>query len=197
VPLVSPFWRMISLQDASRLRSRVGDSSCASQGVICDRIKLAPECRATLAYRRLTWLTQPKSRRNRVAAATVWRIIGSCVEDSLSVQRSCIHALIPAANAKTTSPRNRNEASWSCSQRKETVPLRSRSVYSTFSSASDSLVSTSALLLRQYFPRGTDLSAFSQAQLDQVAVRLNQRPRKTLGFQTPASRLQQSVASTV
>jgi IS30 family transposase len=53
------------------------------------------------------------------------------------------------------------------------------------------------LLLRQYFPRGTDLSVHSQAQLDQVALRLNQRPRKTLGFQTPASRLQQSVASTV
>jgi transposase, IS30 family len=53
------------------------------------------------------------------------------------------------------------------------------------------------LLLRQYFPRGTDLSGYSQAQLDQVALRLNQRPRKTLGFQTPASRLQQSVASTV
>jgi IS30 family transposase len=53
------------------------------------------------------------------------------------------------------------------------------------------------LLLRQYFPKGTDLSAYSQAQLDQVALRLNQRPRKTLGFQTPASRLQESVASTV
>jgi IS30 family transposase len=53
------------------------------------------------------------------------------------------------------------------------------------------------LLLRQYFPRGTDLSGYTQAQLDQVALRLNQRPRKTLGFQTPASRLQQSVASTV
>jgi len=53
------------------------------------------------------------------------------------------------------------------------------------------------LLLRQYFPRGTDLSAYSQAQLDQVSLRLNQRPRKTLGFQTPASRLQASVASTV
>ena len=53
------------------------------------------------------------------------------------------------------------------------------------------------LLLRQYFPRGTDLSAFSQAQLDQVSLRLNQRPRKTLGFQTPASRLQASVALTV
>ena len=49
------------------------------------------------------------------------------------------------------------------------------------------------LLLRQYFPRGTDLSGYSQAQLDQVALRLNQRPRKTLGFQTPASRLQASV----
>src|SRR6202142_1307 len=42
-------------------------------------------------------------------------------------------------------------------------------------------------LLRQYFPRGTDLSGFSQAQLDQVSLRLNQRPRKTLGFETPAS----------
>jgi IS30 family transposase len=53
------------------------------------------------------------------------------------------------------------------------------------------------LLLRQYFPRGTDLSAYSQAQLDQVLLRLNQRPRKTLRFQTPASKLQQSVASAV
>jgi IS30 family transposase len=52
-------------------------------------------------------------------------------------------------------------------------------------------------LLRQYFPRGTDLSTYSQAQLDHVSLRLNQRPRKTLGFQTPASKLQASVASTV
>jgi IS30 family transposase len=53
------------------------------------------------------------------------------------------------------------------------------------------------LLLRQYFPRGTDLSALSQEQLDQVELLLNQRPRKTLGFQTPASKLQASVASTI
>jgi len=53
------------------------------------------------------------------------------------------------------------------------------------------------LLLRQYFPRGTDLSPFSQAQLDHVSLRLNQRPRKTLGFQTLASKLHASVASTV
>jgi IS30 family transposase len=53
------------------------------------------------------------------------------------------------------------------------------------------------LLLRQYFPRGTDLSGYSQAQLNQVALRLNQRPRKTLGFETPASKLHASVASTV
>ena len=53
------------------------------------------------------------------------------------------------------------------------------------------------LLLRQYFPRGTNLSVYSQAQLDRVALRLNQRARQTLGFQTPASKLQASVASTV
>ena len=53
------------------------------------------------------------------------------------------------------------------------------------------------LLLRQYFPLGTDLSVHPQAQLDQVALRLNQRPRKTVGFETPASKLQASVASTI
>jgi IS30 family transposase len=51
-------------------------------------------------------------------------------------------------------------------------------------------------LLRQYFPKKTDLSGYSQADLNKVALRLNQRPRKTLGFETPASKLQASVAST-
>src|SRR6516165_2144079 len=50
-------------------------------------------------------------------------------------------------------------------------------------------------LLRQYFPRGTDLSGYTQSQLDKVALRLNQRPRKTLGFQTPADKLHACVAS--
>ena len=45
-------------------------------------------------------------------------------------------------------------------------------------------------LLRQYFPKGTDLSVYSQAYLNRIALRLNQRPRKTLGFETPADRLQ-------
>ena len=53
------------------------------------------------------------------------------------------------------------------------------------------------LLLRQYFPRGTDLSGYSQEQLDQVSLLLNQRPRKTLGFHTPTDKLQASVASTI
>jgi IS30 family transposase len=44
-------------------------------------------------------------------------------------------------------------------------------------------------LLRQYFPKGTDLSSFSQAYLNRIALRLNQRPRKTLGFETPADKL--------
>jgi IS30 family transposase len=51
-------------------------------------------------------------------------------------------------------------------------------------------------LLRQYSPKRTDLSVSAQSELDKVALRLNQRPRKTLGFQTPASRLQASVAPT-
>jgi len=44
-------------------------------------------------------------------------------------------------------------------------------------------------LLRQYFPKKTRLSGYSQAYLDKIALRLNTRPRKTLGFQTPAQRL--------
>lgn len=51
-------------------------------------------------------------------------------------------------------------------------------------------------LLRQYLPKTADLSSFSQSQLDEIAQRLNQRPRKTLGFETPADKLQASVAST-
>lgn len=51
-------------------------------------------------------------------------------------------------------------------------------------------------LLRQYFPKGTDLSGYSQSDLNKVALRLNQRPRKTLGFYAPADRLQGSVAMT-
>jgi len=51
-------------------------------------------------------------------------------------------------------------------------------------------------LLRQYFPKGTDLSVHSQAALDQVALQMNQRPRKTLGFATPADKLNASVALT-
>ena len=51
-------------------------------------------------------------------------------------------------------------------------------------------------LLRQYLPKNADLSSFSQSELDAIALRLNQRPRQTLGFQTPAAKLQSSVAST-
>ena len=51
-------------------------------------------------------------------------------------------------------------------------------------------------LLRQYFPKGNDLSGYSQAKLNAVARKLNDRPRKTLNYETPTERFSQSVAST-
>lgn len=51
-------------------------------------------------------------------------------------------------------------------------------------------------LLLQYFPKGTDISGYSQPVLNKIALRLNQRPRKTLEFHTSADTLEASIAFT-
>ena len=50
-------------------------------------------------------------------------------------------------------------------------------------------------LLRQYFPKGTNLAAHSREHLDAVAAQLNARPRKTLGWKTPAQALDEVLAA--
>jgi IS30 family transposase len=49
-------------------------------------------------------------------------------------------------------------------------------------------------LLRQYLPKGIDISGYSQAKLNAVARQSNERPRKTLGYPTPAAMFSQTVA---
>ncbi len=54
---------------------------------------------------------------------------------------------------------------------------------------------TPTWLLRQYFPKGKSLDGVTQERLDEVAAKLNRRPRKTLGFQTPAAKLAEPIVS--
>lgn len=76
-------------------------------------------------------------------------------------------------------------------------PLGSMSVSAIRSHhASAESVKNTNRLLRQYFPRGIDMSTYSQAGLSAVARQLNERSRKTLQYQTPAKKFGHSVATT-
>ena len=57
-------------------------------------------------------------------------------------------------------------------------------------------VTKTPIVNRQYFPKGIDISGFSQAELSAVARQLNERPRKTLQYQTPAEKFEACVAVT-
>jgi IS30 family transposase len=50
-------------------------------------------------------------------------------------------------------------------------------------------------LIRQYLPKGTDLSGYTQQQLNEIAASLNEWPRQTLGFRTPAEKLNEFLAA--
>ena len=77
----------------------------------------------------------------------------------------------------------------SCCHRREGVLLRSASTVAAW------LQRKHQRLTGQYFPKGMDLSDISQSKLNAIARRLNERPRETLSFETPAERFAQCVAS--
>ena len=78
----------------------------------------------------------------------------------------------------------------------KTIKPAGFNVHAEYSHAIDERMRGFLRALFTYFPKNTNLTDYSQSDLNKVALRLNQRPRQTLGFQTPASKLQESVAST-
>jgi IS30 family transposase len=80
-----------------------------------------------------------------------------------------------------------------CSSRS---PMASKMTVSEITSFQWSTGSWEVKAIEQYYPKGMDLSAVSQAQLDLVARKLNTRPRETLDWKTPAYVLDASVSTT-
>jgi IS30 family transposase len=78
-------------------------------------------------------------------------------------------------------------------QGQRTVPVRGSDPQSPWQRGSNEDANG---LLRQYLPKGIDISSYSQAKRNGLARQLNKWPRKTLGFQTPAEMFSQTVALT-
>jgi IS30 family transposase len=121
------------------------------------------------------------------------RVSGKDTETVVSALIECARQLPGALYKSLTWDRGREMADHQRFTRETGVPVYFCDPQSPWQRGSNENTNG---LLRRYFPKGTDLSVHSQEHLDRVARRLNERPRKTLGYETPAERFAACVALT-